>query len=133
MRAVSDLHKTAREYLRAAKMLRTRRSYDVAAYLWGYAMEIALKARICRTLRWTTGFPETNAEFKLKSNLKTHDLEALLEFTGLQDEVKLRYFADWAIVNKWKPEQRCSPPGTRTLIQAGDMIQATQNLLRILL
>ncbi len=133
MIAISDLDGTAREYLRAAKLLRTRRSYDVATYLCGYAMEIALKARICRTLHWTTGFPETTAEFKLKSNLKTHDLEALLEFTGLQDKVKLRYFADWAIVNKWKPEQHYSPPGTKTRIEAEDMIQATQNLLRILL
>ena len=133
MIAISDLNGTAREYLRAAKLLRTRRSYDVAAYLCGYAVEIALKARICQTLNWTTKFPEANAEFKLKSNLKTHDLEALLEFTGLQDKVKLRYSSDWAIVNKWKPEQRYSPPGTKTLTEAGDMIQATQNLLRILL
>ena len=133
MIAVSNLRSTAREYLWAAKLLRTRRSYDVAAYLCGYAVEIALKARICQTLNWTTGFPENNAEFKLKSNLKTHDLEALLEFTGLQDKVKLRYFSDRAIINKWKPEQRYSPPGTKTLTEAGDMIQATQNLLRILL
>lgn len=133
MISTADLRSTAREYLRAAKLLRTRRSYDVATYLCGYAMEIALKARICRTLGWTTGFPETNTEFKLKSNLKTHDLEALLEFTGLQDKVKLRFFSDWAIVNKWKPEQRYSPPGTKTLVEAGDMIQATQNLLRILI
>lgn len=133
MISTADLHSTAREYLRAAKLLRTRRSYDVATYLCGYAIEIALKARICRTLNWTTGFPETSTEFKLKSNLKTHDLEALLEFTGIQDKIKLRYFSDWAIVNKWKPEQRYSPPGTKTLVAAGDMIQATQNLLRILL
>lgn len=133
MISTADLRSTAREYLRAAKLLRTYRSYDVAPYLCGYAMEIALKARICRTLKWTTGFPETSAEFKLKSNLETHNLEALLEFTGLQDKVKLRFFSDWAIVNKWKPEQRYSPTGTKTLVEAGDMIQATQNLLRILL
>jgi len=94
MISAAALHSTAREYLRAAKLLRTRRSYDVSAYLCGYAVEIALKARICRTLNWTTEFPETNSEFKLKSNLKTHDLEALLEFTGLQNKIKLGYFAD---------------------------------------
>ena len=133
MIAISDLDGTAREYLRAAKLLRTRRSYDASVYLCGYAIGIALKARICRTLHWTTGFSETSTEFKLKSNLKTHDLEALLEFTGIQDKIKLRYFADWAIVNKWKPEQRYSPPGTKTPVEARDMIQATQSLLRILL
>ena len=117
----SDLHKTAREYLRAAKLLRTRRSYDSESYLCGYAVEIALKARICRTLNWTTGFPETITEFKPKSNLKTHDLEALLEFTGLQDKVKLHYFADWSMVNKWYPEQRYQPRGTKTLADANSM------------
>ncbi len=129
----THLRSTAREYLRAAKLLRTRRSYNVAFYLCGYALEIALKAQICRTLNWRTGFPETSAEFKLKSNLKTHDLEALLEFTGIQDKIKLRYFSDWATANKWKPEQRYSPPGTKTRIEAEEMIEATQNLLRILL
>ena len=133
MIAITHLRGTAREYLRAAKMLRTRRSYDVAVYLCGYAVEIALKARICRTLHWTTGFPEKGKEFEGKSSLKTHDLEALLDFTAIQSRVKLSHFADWAIVNKWNPEQRYSPPGTKTLTEAGDMIQATQNLLRILL
>lgn len=133
MIAITDLHSTAREYLRAAKLLRTGRCYDVAIYLCGYAVEIALKARICRMLKWAGGFPETQAEFKAKSGLKTHDLEGLLEFTGIQDKVKLRYFSDWAIANKWKPEQRYSPPGTKTLTEADDMIQATQNLLKVLL
>ena len=36
MITVADLHGTAREYLRAAKLLRTRRSYDAAVYLCGY-------------------------------------------------------------------------------------------------
>jgi len=132
MIAINDLTSTAREYLRAAKLLRTRRSYDVATYLCGYSVEIALKARICRALKWTSGFPDTPAEFKTKANLKTHDLEALLEYTAIQDKVKLQYFTDWATVNTWKPEQRYSPPGTKTLSQTNDMIQATQNLLRIL-
>ena len=133
MIAVSDLHSTAREYLRAAKLLRTRRSYGVSVYLCGYAVEIALKARICRTLKWATGFPESSAEFKLKNNLKTHDLESLLEFTAIQDKVKLHHFTDWSTVNTWKPEQRYNTPGTKTLTDANDVIQATQNLLRILL
>ena len=92
MIAITDLHGTAREYLRAAKLLRNRGSYDIAVYLCGYAVEIALKARICRTLRWTTGFPESATEFKAKSNLKTHDFEGLLEFTAIQERVKLRCF-----------------------------------------
>lgn len=133
MIAITDLHGMAHEYLRAAKLLRTRRSCDVAVYLCGYAVEITLKARICRALNWSTGFPESTAEFKSKSRLKTHDLEGLLEFTSIQSRIKLRYFADWAIVNKWNPEQRYNRPGTKTLAEDGEMIQATQNLLKVLL
>lgn len=133
MIAVTDLQRTAREYLRAAKLLRARNSPDAAIYLCGYAVEIALKVRICRTLKWTTGFPGTAAEFKAKGCLKTHDLEGLLDFTGVQDRIKLRHFADWSTVQKWNPEQRYSPPGTKTLADANDMIEATQNLLKVLL
>jgi len=134
---VADLHGTAREYLRAAKLLRARRSYDAAVYLCGYAVEIALKARICRTLGWMTGFPETNAEFRSKANLKTHDLEALLEYTGIQDRVRSAspkgFLADWSVVNKWNPEDRYNPRGTKSLSDANSMITSTQNLLRVLL
>lgn len=137
MIAITDLSRTAREYLRAAKLLRTRRSYDAAVYLCGYAVEIALKARICRTLRWTTGFPETAAEFRLKGNLKTHDLETLLDYTGFQDRIRSAnpngFFLDWSVVSKWNPEQRYNPRGTKTVSDADSMIASTQILLRVLL
>jgi hypothetical protein len=119
MITVSDLHGTAREYLRAAKLLRTRHSYDASVYLCGYAVEIALKARICRTLNWTTGFPETSAEFRSKGNLKTHDLEALLDYTGIQDRVRSAdpggFFGTWSVVVKWTPEERYNPRELKTL------------------
>ncbi len=137
MIAITDLHGTAREYLRDAKLLRTQRSYDVAIYLCGYAVEIALKARICRTLKWTTGFPQTASEFRLKGNLKTHDLEMLLEFTGIQDRIRSSgptgFLAAWSIVRKWNPEERYDPRGTKTVSDADSMIAATQTLLRVIL
>lgn len=67
----------------AAVILRRSRAYDSADYLCGYAVEIALKVCICRTLRWQ-GFPESKKEFEGKLSLKVHDLNALLEFTGIQ-------------------------------------------------
>ena len=123
MISTADLRSTAREYLRAAKLLRTRRSYDASVYLCGYAVEIALKARICHTVNWAIGFPETAAEFRMKSNLKTHDLEALLEYTGLQYRVRSSsstgFLGDWTVVNKWKPEQRYNPRGTKMCVVTG--------------
>ncbi len=137
MISIADLHGTAREYLRATKLLRTRRSYDASVYLCGYAVEIALKARICRTLKWTTGFPDTSAEFRSKGNLKTHDLETLLDYAGLQDRIRSvspdGFLTDWSVVTKWNPEERYNPRGTKTLVDADSMIASTQILLRILL
>ncbi len=130
---ITDLHGTAREYLRAAKLLRTRRSYDAAVYLCGYAVEIALKARICRTLRWTSGFPQTASEFQDRGNLKTHDFQALLNFTGIQDRVRRVCLLEWSVVCRWRPEQRYNPIGTKNLADADEMIAATQTLLRVLL
>ncbi len=132
MIAVDDLKKTAREYLRAATVLRRQGSFDSAVYLRGYAVEIALKARICRTLKWA-GFPESNSEFSNKSSLKTHDLEALLEFTGVLDRIKVQLLADWSIVKPWRPEQRYWPVGTLSQVEADKMIAATRNLLKALL
>lgn len=134
MITIVDLHGTAREYLRAAKLLRTRRSYDAAVYLCGYAVEIALKARICRALKWTTGFPETNAEFQEKGPLlKTHSFRVLIHYTSLQERIKRDHLLDWSTALRWSPEQRYDPIGTKTLYDADQMVGATQRLLRTLL
>ena len=137
MISTADLRSTAREYLRAAKLLRTRRSYDASVYLCGYAVELALKARICLTLKWTDGFPQTGKEFSSKANLKTHDLEALLDYTGLQHRVRSPdpggFFTDWSVVTDWSPEERYNPRGTKTAAEADNMIASTQILLRVLL
>jgi len=48
----SDLQKIARARLRDADVLYRAQRYDGAIYLCGYAVEIALKARICKALAW---------------------------------------------------------------------------------
>ena len=128
----ADLRKTAREYLAAAALLRNRRKYDVAVYVCGYAVEIALKERTCRTLRWAS-FPETANEFKSLSSLKTHNLEVLLRLSGVEDKIKSTLSGPWAVVTKWDPEQRYNPRGTKSPADADDMIEATKNLLKALL
>ncbi len=109
-----------------------RGSYDGASYLCGYAVEIALKARICRTLRWA-GFPSTPSEFQNVKSVQTHNFEALLLFTGLETRIKVVQYDDWIIVKKWTPEQRYNPVVTQTITDAADMIAAARTLLRILL
>jgi HEPN domain-containing protein len=58
MIARDELRRIAWGRLRDAELLLNGGRYDGAAYLCGYAVELTLKARICRTLKWA-GFPST--------------------------------------------------------------------------
>ena len=60
MIALADMEEKARSYLRASRLLSSapNTEYDAAVYLCGYAVEIALKVHLCRTLDWAE-FPET--------------------------------------------------------------------------
>ena len=62
MIAVRHLRRIARARLEDATVLRKAKRHDGAVYICGYAVEIALKARVCKTLRWS-GYPSTASEF----------------------------------------------------------------------
>lgn len=67
-------------------------------------------------------------------SLKTHDLDALLQFTGFQARMQQPPLnTEWATVKLWNPEQRYRPAGTKTASDADDMITATRKLLDALL
>jgi hypothetical protein len=65
MIAVPDMERMVRRYLRAARFLNRANANDpdAAIYLCGYAVEIALKVRICMVLG-RVDFPETASEFR---------------------------------------------------------------------
>ena len=132
MIALADLRKTAREHLRLAGVLHKNRAYDGAVYHSGYAVEIALKARICRTLRWTES-PSTGGEFQNFKSLQTHNLETLLALSRIRERVKVAFNREWSVVTEGSPEQRYDPVGTQTAAASSSMIAATRNLLRRLL
>ena len=127
----TDLVRRARAHLRDAEILASQQRNDGAVYLCGYAVEIALKARICRTLKWAT-FPAAAGTDRFKSFL-IHNLETLLLFSGVEDKIKPALATDWSIVKDWNPEQRYSPVGTQTQSGAEDMIAATRRILRVLI
>jgi len=62
MATKTELRTLARARLKEAQILFEAKRYDAATYLCGYAIELALKARICHTLGYIY-FPETNKEF----------------------------------------------------------------------
>ena len=63
MISVAELDNIARARIEDATALLTAGRFDGATYLCGYAVEVALNARICRTLNWTEfpSFPLWNA------------------------------------------------------------------------
>ena len=127
----AELRKLARTRLKDAEILCQTRRYDGAVYLCGYAVELLLKARICRTLNWS-GFPETRSEFDQLQSFRTHNLDILLRLSGIESNVKTRYFADWLVVAAWEPELRYRSAGSATRTAAYEMIQSTKALMGFL-
>lgn len=104
---------------------------DVAEYLCGYIVELALKARICRTLNWA-GFPETRKEFENYSSFRTHKLEVLLSMSGQEQRIKAEHLNEWSAVEKWDPESRYHLIGQAEFTQVHLMWEAACKLLKVL-
>lgn len=126
----AELKKISRRRLRDAKALRPTKSYEAGFYLCGYAVEIALKARICKTLKWSA-FP-TNK--KAYASFFVHDLDLLLTMSGREASVRSALLTDWSyVVDRWGPEVRYAPSGSMTKADLDQMILSTRAILGKLL
>ena len=124
-----DLRKISRGRLKDAEVLAKHKRYDGAIYLCGYSIEIALKARICKTLKWA-GFPETRSEFNNLKSFKTHNLDVLLNLSGVENKIKTLYMPDWSIIALWDPSVRYKPIGSTNKSDAQDMINSSKIILK---
>jgi hypothetical protein len=115
-----------------ANALLSANRYDGAVYLCGYALEIALKARIVKTLKWE-GFPQTDKEFRPYRSFRSHDLDVLLHLSGRESEIKATFLSEWSVVKSWNPELRYTPPGKANFAKANDIIKSTRKLIAELL
>lgn len=127
----AELKKIARARLRDAEVLQRSGRYDGAIYLCGYAVEIALKARICRTLSWS-GYPSTGGEFQNYQSFRTHNLAVLLHLSGIEERIQTTFLTEWSAVKAWNPEARYNPTGSVTKQDAELMIVSARILLRAL-
>ncbi len=128
----TELRAIARARLRDAEVLLAAGRYDGSMYLCGYSVEIALKARVCRTLKWP-GFPASNKEFERYNSFRTHNLDVLLHLSGVEKKVKEpKYLPAWSVVTEWEPDARYKPIGTATSADAVDMINSAKILLKVL-
>lgn len=128
---VAELDNLARARIEDAKALLAAGRFDGAIYLCGYAVEVALKARICRVLNWPE-FPSTGGEFQAYRSFQTHELDVLLRLSGQEVRIKQNHFPLWNAVAVWKAESRYNVVGTAQLADATAMIQAAEEFLAVL-
>jgi len=129
--SAATLRSIATGRLDDARQLLQAGRFDGAVYLCGYAVELALKARICDTLGWAE-FPDKPNEFRAYQSLKTHSLAVLLRFTAQEQNLKTNFLAEWSAVSSWEPESRYKALGTVTQAEAQSMIDSAAILLEAL-
>jgi HEPN domain-containing protein len=95
--------------LREAEALYNAGLYDGSVYLAGYAVELGLKARICRLLRVAEYPVDIGQSFKI------HNFGQLKLLAGLDPEINIKknkeLYDNWSKAVLWDPEQRYEPPG----------------------
>lgn len=118
-----QLQALAQLKLREAEALFEAGFYDGCAYLCGYVMELALKARICATLGLDE-YPERGS--RLKDAFKTHDFDDLKLLAGMEHDFSTSpvLLTNWSIASKWKPEWRYEPEGTYDRAAAEEILNA---------
>lgn len=123
-----NIKKIAKARLKDAQILAESNRFEGAIYLCGYAVELGLKARICKTLNWPS-FPSTRKEFEGYQSFKTHDLDVLLHLTGIEGQIKTKLLAEWSAVAAWDPDSRYNPAGNASSSDADLMITSAKTLL----
>src|SRR5262245_36072720 len=131
MISVAELDNIAAARLGDAKALLAAGRFDGATYLCGYAVEVSLKARICRVLNWPD-FPSTGGEFQAYRSFQTHELDVLLRLSGQESRLKQNQFGLWNVVAVWKVESRYNIVGTAQQPDAAAMNQAAEQLMAAL-
>src|SRR5262245_48562429 len=89
-----DFGRLSRDRLDDAKCLLTQKRYEGGAYVCGYAVEMALKARICKTLKWSA-YPSSKGDYRC---FFTHELDLLLTLTGMEKEIRTECLKEWSAV-----------------------------------
>ena len=121
----ATLRSLAQERLEDARALFNQGRYDGAAYICGYAVEFALKARICDTLD-VDPYPEKQTAFEV------HDLGSLLLLSGrrkliISDPLNSKLWS--TVTDRWRPDMRYQAAGAFSEKDAREMIAAIKDLL----
>jgi len=136
MISVNDLEQVAKARLEDSLVLAVYGRYDGSVYLCGYALEIALKVRICK-LHGRSDFPEDKPEFRFYKLEKwqTHNLKELLKLSGLEPVFKTNsiYSKKFSVISDtWDVGYRYKKSSVDEITALG-MIEANETLLAVIL
>lgn len=119
MKSELEIEVLAYSKLQDAEYLLEDNRFDSAYYLAGYAIELLLKARVCKTLGIPDFFDFDNSERKKLKNesvitkpYKVHDFEQLLILSGIYTEYRNELLNNesfsnaWWIVSQWNENSR---------------------------
>ena len=131
-----------------AEALYKQNRNTAAIYLMGYALELGFKRKIVHTLGFVHGFPESPIDFNLYTSqiaafnaistgvtlnqlrqIKNHNLNQLIIFSGAESKIKSLFLADWHVVQGWNPEDRYKIKRFKRL-QVSDFIRSVKVILR---
>ena len=100
--------------IKDAEVLLKNGRHAASLYIAGYAVEVALKNKICRALQFSLGFPETKQELTSylqhinRNNpavlnislgeIRNHDLSKLLFYSGAELKIQSNFYKEWNIV-----------------------------------
>jgi HEPN domain-containing protein len=122
----ADLQQVAEERLSDAKVLLAAGRWSAAYYLLGYVVECALKACVSKQ------FKEFEVpEKKLVLDFYTHNLDQLLNISGIKDQLLARAKSDpafetnWQVVKDWSESTRYDH--TTSEAKARDMLVAVED------
>ncbi len=127
-----------------SKVLLSNRRYFASVYLMGYALELALKYRICCLMKFNKGFPENRAEFNnyysdaskvlLRTTIRElrdirhHELSLLLRYSGEQVLIEKTFASEWKLVENWNPIMRYTNPVIRKQ-KATDFLKSCKTII----
>lgn len=94
----ATLRLIAKTRIKSSKILLGAGDWDGAAYMMGYALECALKAAACKTLR-IEDYPVSHKDKKVPELFMTHSFERLLLLSGLSDIFNVQ--GDVPAFNNW--------------------------------
>jgi hypothetical protein len=147
LKTEAEIIALAENKLKVAEFLVQGDFFDDAHYIGGYAFELLLKAKICKTLLIPDFFDFDNSKSRRlpvskikrseKDNLykpfKVHDYEQLLILSGLYTEFSTKiitdlvFGADWSVISKWDENLRYSAGSTKTDVES--FIESIKNMM----